>query len=613
LARKNRLKWACDFETTTDENDCHVWSWGAMEIGNPDNYVTGIGIDSFYEFMVSCNSDLYFHNLSFDNEFILPKLFKEKFTNDNLKTDERRKVKAKSFQLIKTTQNQLYSMDVTFGYKKTTKHHVNIIDSLKIIPLPIKVIAENFKLDFKKGDIDYNKHRPIGYEPTTEEWDYLYRDIRILADALHLFFSIGMKGNTISSMAMNDFKDILKEEGIDFRKIFPEVPLEVDDFFRKGYRGGFTWVNSKFQSKPLGEGKIYDVNSLYPSRMADEYLPYGTPVYFKGKYEPDQTHPLYVVKVNISFEIKPKHIPTIQQKKSHLHSKTNEYLLSSNGDIIELILTNVDLELIKKHYDIEFLEYIEGYKFKRITNIFTSYIEKWSKVKKEKKMIINGVLIEGEGVKYIAKLMLNSLYGKFASSVIKTKMLAKEEDGVTQYKKPFNEKDEVDEDYGTPIYTPMAMFITAYARSYTISTAQACYNRIIYCDTDSIHLVGLEVPKEIEHDIHPKDLGKWKHEYDFKMAKYLRPKTYIDYAYAEKKINKETGEIEIEECSRENHNTMSLVVKCAGMPDNIKKFVTFENFEVGFSSDQFPEKPGKLIPKRVKGGVVLIEVDFTIK
>lgn len=48
-------------------------------------------------------------------------------------------------------------------------------------------------------------------------------------------------------------------------------------------------------------------------------------------------------------------------------------------------------------------------------------------------------------------------------------------------------------------------------------------------------------------------------------------------------------------------------VKLAGCPDNVKDKIKIEDFKYGsvFS--------GKLLPKMVKGGVVLVDTDFTIK
>ena len=48
-------------------------------------------------------------------------------------------------------------------------------------------------------------------------------------------------------------------------------------------------------------------------------------------------------------------------------------------------------------------------------------------------------------------------------------------------------------------------------------------------------------------------------------------------------------------------------VTCAGMPDNIKARVTYDNFTTGTTFD------GKLMPRRYKGGVILNETTFTLK
>ena len=57
----------------------------------------------------------------------------------------------------------------------------------------------------------------------------------------------------------------------------------------------------------------------------------------------------------------------------------------------------------------------------------------------------------------------------------------------------------------------------------------------------------------------------------------------------------------------DNTNGEKTEVKCAGMPENVKSHVTYDNFKTGAVFG------GKLMPKTVKGGVVLIEKDFTIK
>lgn len=89
----------------------------------------------------------------------------------------------------------------------------------------------------------------------------------------------------------------------------------------------------------------------------------------------------------------------------------------------------------------------------------------------------------------MAKLMLNSLYGKFSTSL------------VTKAKIPYLEDDKVryklgEEEDKKGLYIPAGAFITSYGREKTIRTSQAIkdysiktYGEDKYCysDTDSIH------------------------------------------------------------------------------------------------------------------------------
>jgi len=196
--------------------------------------------------------------------------------------------------------------------------------------------------------------------------------------------------------------------------------------------------------------------------------------------------------------------------------------------------------------------------------------------------------------------MLNSLYGKFATNPNVTgKVPFLREDGSCGFAMG---EDELKD----PIYTPMGVFITSWARYTTITTAQKCYDRIIYCDTDSIHLTGGDIPEAIKDEVHPKELGKWAYEGTFKRARYLRQKTYIQELYGKTYTNDEGKEV-FTECSPLDATTTKVSVKCAGMPDNIKKNVNFDNFFVGLTL------PGKLMPQHVDGGIVLVDTTFSVK
>jgi hypothetical protein len=390
VLKMSRKKFSCDFETTTQEDDCRVWAYGWMEIGNKKNYKIGNSMDEFMEWVENVKADLYFHNLRFDGEFIVNWLFKNGF-------DWSEKPLAKTFHTVISNMGQWYMIDICYGYKGKKKLHTVIYDSLKKLPFPVKKIAKDFELPMEKGDIDYHEYRPIGHTITEEEQKYINNDIEIIAEALKIQLDQGMTKMTNGSDSLSGFKTSISKQM--FERLFPVLSLELDKNIRMAYRGGFTWVNERFQGKEVGEGMVFDVNSLYPSQMYSRPLPYSTPVFFKGKYQYDETYPLYIQHIRCEFQLKEGYIPIIQIKKNMLF-KQNEYLKSSEGEIVDLYVTNIDLELIQEHYELYDLEYCEGWMFRSKTGVFNQFIDKWMYVK-----------THSEGaIKQLAKLMLNSLY-----------------------------------------------------------------------------------------------------------------------------------------------------------------------------------------------------------
>src|SRR5690606_33639890 len=123
------------------------------------------------------------------------------------------------------------------------------------------------------------------------------------------------------------------------------------------------------------------------------------------------------------------------------------------------------------------------------------------------------------GQREIAKLHLNSLYGKFASNPNVTGKI------------PILENDKVRFVSGEPatkepVYTAAGVFITSYARGLTIRAAQQSYGVFAYADTDSLHLLSDTVPDGV--DIHPTRMGAWKFEYAFSEAHFVRAKVYLE-------------------------------------------------------------------------------------
>ena len=598
---KKKLNYSCDFETTTDPDDCRVWAWGYMEIGNHKNFAYGTDINDFMAWVEKCQANLYFHNLRFDGEFIVNYLLHKgwRFSKE---------AEPQTFNAVISNMGQWYMLDLCFGYKGNKKIHTVIYDSYKKLPFTVKKIAKDFKLSVLKGEIDYNAYRPPGHQLTEEEKEYLIHDIQIVAEALDIQFKQGMVKMTNGSDALKGYKDIFGSKTFD--KYFPSMSKEMYYELKPAYKGGFTWLNKRYAEKPIGEGMTFDVVSLYPSQMYYRELPYGKPMPFEGKYEEDKRYPLYIQHIKCSFQLKEGYIPTIQIK-GDLRFKRNEYLESSEfmgiPEIVDLYLTNIDLALFLEHYETEDLVYVRGWKFRSNEGqFFKDYIDKWIYIKST----------SDGAIKALAKLMLNSLYGKFATNpdVTGKQPYLVEETGATGFRLPKDEEGNTIREFKEPLYLPMGIFITSWARYTTISAAQKCFDRIIYCDTDSLHVEGLEEPEAIK-DIIGNNLGNWAHENTFKEAYYIRQKTYAQKLYA-KEIKDKDGSTIIVPCGKDEATTTKLSIKCAGMPEAVKEDVSFEEFRRGYTHPGFDKdgKPkGKLKPKHVKGGVVLVPEAFTIK
>ena len=559
--------YVCDFETTTSAADCRVWAWGAFEIGSYDNFTYGNSIESFFKWLkeIAVNKEtIYFHNLKFDAQFILYYLLKNGWTAQPHSVSKK-DYKSFDFTTLISDKGQFYSLELYFKKLKTVTHKVKILDSLKVLPFKVEELPKAFNIALQKLEIDYNEDRPIGHELTQTEIEYLKNDCVIVSRALDYLFASGLTKMTTAGNAFAAYKDIIGKAN--FTRWFPTPDYDAD--IRQAYRGGFTFVNPKFQNVECDGGIVLDVNSLYPSVMRYKPLPFGIPNFHFGKVEPTTLYPLYVQMLRCNFKLKEGYLPTIQLKNNGLFSPT-EYITDSNGEDVVLCLTNIDLDLFFEHYEVTNIEYMCGYSFKQSYILFADYVDKWNTEKIKS-------AIEGNSAKRtLAKLLLNSLYGRFAINPNCRSFLPRLDPANDDLCYTLDDPEERE-----LVYIPVAIFITSWARDITIRAAQANIERFYYADTDSLHLRGYDLPNNIEIDDYK--LGAWKLESKFVKAKYLRAKSYI----------------EVEESGK-------LKITCAGLPAYCHSQVTFENFQKGASYG------GKLRPVKVPGGVILEECNFTI-
>ena len=540
---------AADFETTPGPDSTRVWAWGLANISHEPVTTYGTELEDFLEDVSRFDANIWFHNLKFDGAFIMDWLLRNNYVHVG------QRPRSGQFSTLISNMGDHYQITVAWH----TGHRTQFKDSHKKLPMSVANVAKTFQLAELKGDIDHTIDRPPGYEPTPAEWDYVRKDVEIMAKALHQRLGDGRKLTT-GADALADYKRVFGTK--QFGKMFPILNEESDATVRLAYRGGYTYTNPRFQGITTGPGAVYDVNSLYPYVMNTKMLPYGYPTFF-ADCPPD--HGLYVVSITFTARLRDGFLPMIQIKGNFRFSPTDY-----QTEIVEpttIVVTNVDLALMREHYHLDVLSYNGGMVFKYATGFFGDYIAKWSKIKEE----------STGGKREIAKLFLNSLYGKFATNpdvTGKVPVLDEESDTVRLVQGEEHTRD--------PVYTPMGVFITSWARDVMIRAAQENYPVFAYCDTDSLHIISQDIPKGVAVD--PVRLGAWDHEYDFDAAVFLQSKRYA------------------ERLPNGDH-----VVKIAGAPENITRNMTLADMIIG------KKFSGKLQPSRVPGGIVLTETTFTLQ
>ncbi len=417
----------------------------------------------------------------------------------------------------------LYLIDC-FNYWKTGVAELAKSVGLQKLPMP-KITASQLKWDkYCKGDV----------EP-------LAKAITRLLDYLRIN-DLGGFGISAPGIAMN----ILKHSFLKRDVVFIHDNLQVLDLERDAYYGGI--VQNFYIGKVKERLYNVDVNSLYPAMMLKPM-----PVKYLGK------------------EVS----PTIKQVKSLLkshgvcaqvliNSKHNVYptkregkLLYANGKFITS-LCGPELKPALDHNDVEEIVYMSYYE---LADLFSDYVKFfWNERLKAKKN--NDIVTD-----LFAKLMLNSLYGKFGQRGYQWRELnyanlelyynlqgleppreyrrsdfeptinwglskwfaeglqhpisIRAFSGQTQLKFPIGEHTE-----SSPI---ISAYVTSYARQYLLNLIRiAGTNSTYYADTDSLFVNKCGYSRlQRTGNIRERELGKLKLEGSATNSVFNCPKDYV--------------------------------------------------------------------------------------
>ena len=646
--------YSADLETTVYDGQDHTEAWASAIVSlDSDEPLVFHSLDETLEYLDQQNENavLYYHNLKFDGNFwlsflITQKNFKqglEKISETEYRFKDKKELQEQELIYSISSMGQWYT--ITFKYHQ---HIYTLKDSLKLLPFTLKDIGKAFKTEHQKLDMDYEGYRYAGCEITPEEMAYIKNDVLVLKEALNILFEEGHDKLTIGACCLSEYKKFIGK--YDWRTFFPKLEnisldpsdnygsTNADEYIRKSYRGGWCYLVRGATGKTYTHGTTADVNSLYPSMMHSQsgnIYPLGKPCFWKGEIPNQALKPnrYFFVRLRCRFYLKEGKLPFIQIKHN-IRYKATEMLETSdvynkkdgkyyrffkdkNGDIhdtrVELTLTCTDYWLVLEHYDLKDVEILDGCWFYADKGIFDPYIDKYKKIK-----------MENKGAKRtLAKLFLNNLYGKLATSMISSFKYA---DVLGDGSLIYRVVAEMNKD---PVYIACGSAITSYSRNFTIRAAQQNYygadkRGFKYADTDSIHCDL--APNEIKGiRVSDNDFCAWKLEACWDIAKFIRQKTYVEHVTHE----------DLKPVEHPYYN-----IKCAGMPNSCKQLLlasmgeewidsehrleikdkqkekykdfisekrTLDDFKIGLTV------PSKLLPLTIRGGVILKEVDFTLR
>lgn len=519
-----------------------------------------------YNYSINYDCHVFIHNLDFDLSKMAHDLIPSSDLNHSVFINNNVTFFKSSVTLSQADEeNEIISQPITFH------------DSNKLIPGRLKKICKDFNIEQEKAKIElrdhiielgwahdkdnkmiqnksieeindlYDEFNSEGYYfKNVDAWEAelneylrmdcvsLYEVVSTLLDISQLPIDEFLKCPTTASLAMTVFKtnypdDYKKAVSTFYRS---DIGKSNEKFIRESYCGGRTEVFTPY----LKDGYHYDVNSLYPYVMKTFAIPFGKPKHYVGdaarntfKYWYNTEQGAGFLKCDIDVPNTLFIPPLPVKRKGKLIFPVGHLSGTWTFDEIKLAL-----EMgckINKIYECLY--------FGKVDYIFKDFIEYFEKIK-----------TTSEGAKKtFAKLMQNSLYGKFGMRRIRKTFLhitelAKceerfEEDGLRYFiwdnplvdgGKFLEAEVESKAEYIQP---HIAAYVTSLARIVLYKGLMAQYKKgiVSYCDTDSI----AGQAKMIEDMIHDKEYGKWKLESIIKEGLFIQPKLYYENGLVVKK------------------------------------------------------------------------------
>ena len=428
-------------------------------------------------------------------------------------------------------------------------YYLHFFDSLLLLPSSLRKLGQSFDVNVTKSyyPYDFPSRSRLLYDGPVPSFHYFQRDLSLHdynlkfhnqeswnlksetllylnTDLISLFQIISKytqslislykvdvtKRPTVASLALTVFRTSF------LHKIQSQIPLTIGSVYnniKQAYYGGIvdTYI-------PFGHNlHYYDVNSLYPYSMLKD-MPVGSPTFIEGDHiDLNSIFGFFYADISTPTNI---HIPVLPVKlKSGI-------TLCPKGSFSGWYFSEELKEAVKQYgYQVKVLK---GYSYQR-GQVFNDFVTHFYNIKSHS----NGA------EKNIAKLMLNSLYGKFGMSPImeEVKIVSNDEAKLLYLNSQISERidldngfemlkfaqnDNLETDKKLNISVGLSAAIAAYSRIEINKYKHIQGNECYYSDTDSV-ILKHPLPSSMVGT----QIGQMKLEYaGLKEGIFLAPKVY---------------------------------------------------------------------------------------
>lgn len=381
---------------------------------------------------------------------------------------------------------------------------------------------------------DYDKVRFPWTKLTAFEEEYTTVDVESLVAAMK--YRVQRGGDTLQTVPLTstgyvrrECKNALKDRFLDLRELKPgEKEYRL---LRKAFRGGNTHANRYYVDKIVPDVYSYDISSSYPTQQLTHLFPMKP---FKWLVLEQKTAAARLKRVfqfiglgyavvgtyqfkNMRLKYHREPIPYISLSRCQAMGTDDYELTLDNGRVLEcgymeISCTEIDLEIILDQYTFDCMDVMEcmiaqkDYLPAEYREVIQNYYNKKTALKGD----------DSEDGKYIytkSKNMLNAVYGMSATDPVHQDIYYQDGNYKISGYEDFNQDELLKLLKNASFPYQWGVYTTALARKQLQAAIKLCGDRIVYCDTDSVKVIG-----NIDINILNKEL----------MKKAVQSKAYAD-------------------------------------------------------------------------------------